>query len=95
MPEGLRAHDICPRAELSDEVADLRGAVAEFDAHQDPGVGRKDLQGFYSEVDDNWSVGDLVFAYRNLYTRAAELRGRADDVINAAHEDAARKRGEG
>lgn len=95
VPEGLRAHDICPRSELTDEVADLRGAVAEFEIHEDPGVAAKDLQGFYSEVDEEWSVKDLVFAYRNLYTRAKEVKDRAQDVINAAHEAAAHKRGEG
>jgi hypothetical protein len=92
VPEGLHAHDICPASELTDEVADLRGAVAEFEAHEDEPPSR-DPQSFWSEVDGTWDVPDLVRSYNNLYTRAAELKRCAEDVINAAREAASKKRG--
>lgn len=90
--DGLHAHDICPASELTDEVADLRGAVAEFEAHEDAPPGRDPL-GFWAEVDGTWDVPDLVRSYNNLYTRANELKNRAEDVINAAREAASKKRG--
>ena len=93
VPDGLRAHDICPRAEMPSEAHDdLRVAWQEFEASASFDV---DSVSENDVADGDVSVARLCELYNELRSHAKALNDAAHDVVNQAAEDAARKRGEG